>query len=170
MSRVAALWIWLFALWLLLTWTLTVEQWVVGAVVTAAVAVAFAPLGAVPRPWRLGPRRLWRLGRLAATALRRSAVANVQLTAWIWSARPRPPSGMLVVATSARSAAEFTTVGVLTSLIVDNQLVDVHRAGRRLQYHAVRVRDEDPARNRARINAPVEDLLDLGDGGAGESR
>ncbi|SDS58968.1 Na+/H+ antiporter subunit E [Actinopolymorpha singaporensis] len=159
MSRFAALWIWLFALWLLLTWTLTVEQWVVGALVAAVVAVAFAPLGAVIRPWRLGPRRLWQLGRLVATALCRTAVANARLAARIWSPHPRPRSGMLVVPTNARSVAEFTTVGVLTSLIVDNQLVDVHRDGHRLQYHAVWVSDEDPMRNRTRINAPVEDLV-----------
>src|SRR4051794_39270595 len=99
MSRFAALWIWLFALWVLLTWTLTVEQWVVGAVLAAVVAEAFAPLGAVPRPWRLGPRRLWRLGRLVTTALRLTALANARLAARVWSPRPRLRSGMLVVPT-----------------------------------------------------------------------
>jgi hypothetical protein len=48
-------------------------------------------------------------------------------------------------------------VGVLTSLIVDNQLVDLDRANGELQYHAVELpRDE---RERAEVNSAVERSL-----------
>jgi multicomponent Na+:H+ antiporter subunit E len=46
---------------------------------------------------------------------------------------------MVIVPTSQRSAGGLTAVGLVTSLIVDNQLVDLDRDGAQLQYHAVEV-------------------------------
>jgi len=158
--RQLALWVWSYLTWVLLTWTATVEQLVVGAVVAAVAAVALAPLGPVVRPWLLlDPRRLARLVRLGARGLARSARANVALAARIAAPRPALPTGMLIVPTRAATAADYAAVGIVTSLIVDNQLVDVDVHGRRLQYHTVEVRSEDPERNRAAVNGPVEDLL-----------
>jgi multicomponent Na+:H+ antiporter subunit E len=158
--RQLALWVWAYLIWVLLTWTATVEQLAVGAVVAALVAVALAPLGPVVRPWLLlDPRRLGRLLALAGRAVARSAVANVKLARKVASPHPHVPSGMLVVPTAAETAAQFAAVGVVTSLIVDNQLVDVDVHARRLQYHTVEVDSADPERNRAAVNGPVEELL-----------
>ncbi|GAA5006761.1 Na+/H+ antiporter subunit E [Actinopolymorpha pittospori] len=155
-----ALWVWAFAVWVLLTWTLTAEQLLVGAVIATAVAMVFAPLGPVARPWRLlDPEVLWRLAVLAATALARSVVSNVRLAVRVWSPRRPVRSGMLVVPTKARGPGEVTAVGVLTSLIVDNQLVDLDRHAHRLQYHAVWITTEDPEGNRRHINGPIEDRM-----------
>ena len=54
---------------------------------------------------------------------------------------------------------ELTAVGVLTSLIVDNQIIDLDRKWNELQYHGVWLETGDPALNRSRINGPLEDLL-----------
>lgn len=160
LSRGLALWVWAFAVWVLLTWTLTAEQLLVGAVIAVVVALVFAPLGPVARPWQLlDTRFLWRLLVLAATALARSVASNLRLAARVWSPRRPVRSGMLVVPTKARTPGEVTAVGVLTSLIVDNQLVDLDRHAHRLQYHAVWITAEDPEENRRRINGPIEHLL-----------
>ena len=154
---IIAWWLWAFATWIVLTWTLTVEQLVVGGVVAAVVAAAFAPLGPVAEPWRLlAPRRLGRIVALLGTVVVRTVAANVRLTIRIWSPRLPLRTGMLVVPTTARRPGELTTVGLATSLIVDNQLVDLAPRAHQLQYHAVWVTDTDPDRNRARINEPVE--------------
>jgi multicomponent Na+:H+ antiporter subunit E len=158
--RQLALWVWAYLTWILLTWTATVEQLAVGAVVAALAAVALAPLGPVVRPWLLlDPRRLARLAALAGRAAVRSAGANVKLARKVASPHLHLPSGMLVVPTAAETAAHLTAVGVVTSLVVDNQLIDIDVHGRRLQYHTVEVESEDPERNRAAVNGPVEDLL-----------
>lgn len=155
-ARVLRLWCWGELVWTLLSWTATVEQIVVGALVSLAVAVACAPLGSVAGPWvLLSPRRLWPHLALLATAARRVVLANGELTRAIWSRRPIP-SGMVVVPTAAHSDGELTTVGIVTSLIVNSQLVDLDRYRDLLQYHAVRVRSLDPERNRATINGPIE--------------
>ena len=58
-SRLIGLWCWAYLVWALLTWTLTIEQVLFGVLIAAAVAVALAPLGEVPGPWRLlRPRAL----------------------------------------------------------------------------------------------------------------
>src|SRR5690242_5769424 len=158
--RQLALWVWSYLTWVLLTWTATVEQLVVGAVVAAVAAVVLAPLGPVVRPWLLlDPRRLARLARLGARGLARSARANVALAGRIAAPHPSLPTGMLIVPTRAVTAADYAAVGIVTSLIVHNQLVDGDVHGRRLQYHTVEVTSEDPERNRAAVNGPVEDLL-----------
>ena len=130
--------------------------------VSAAVALACAPLGSVAGPWALlRPRRLVALPSLIAVVSRRVVTANWHLTRLIWSrrvwSRRAPPSGMLVVPTIARTDAELTAVGVLTSLIVNSQLVDLDRHRHQLQYHAVEVASTDPEANRSRINQAVEE-------------
>jgi multisubunit Na+/H+ antiporter MnhE subunit len=64
---------------------------------------------------------------------------------------------MLVVPTDLRSDGTVTMVGLLGSLVVEYQLVDVEPG--RLQYHAVWVESEDPEEARDLINGRVEDLL-----------
>jgi hypothetical protein len=64
---------------------------------------------------------------------------------------------MLVIPTDMRSDGAVFTVGVLGSVIVDHQLVDLEPG--RLQYHALWVASEDPEEARERINGPVERLI-----------
>jgi multicomponent Na+:H+ antiporter subunit E len=169
-KRVAALLCWAYLGWAVLSWTLTAEQVLVGLLVSTVVAVALAPLGPVLGPWHLlRPRVLLRLLRLGALAGSRMVVANVRLSARIWSPRRRLASGMVVVPTEAKTDGALTAVGLLTSVIVDNQLVDVDRVRHRLQYHAVDVRTRDPHQLRDQINGPVERLLDT-DGANGAAR
>jgi multicomponent Na+:H+ antiporter subunit E len=66
---------------------------------------------------------------------------------------------MVVVPTQARTDAELATVGLVTSLIVDNQLVDLDRDTHQLQYHAVSVPPRDRDQAVAAINGPVERFL-----------
>ena len=164
--RVVALFCWAFSVWVLLTWTLTPEQMLFGAAIAAAVAVALAPLGPVAGPWRLlAPRRLAATAALLVMAARRVVLANLRLSRLIWDPRLPLRSGMVIVPTSQRSAGGLTAVGLVTSLIVDNQLVDLDRDGAQLQYHAVEVPEGGPERAREAINGPVEDLLAAFPGG-----
>jgi multicomponent Na+:H+ antiporter subunit E len=159
-GRVIALFCWAFGVWVLLTWTLTLEQMLFGVAVAIVVAVALAPLGEVAGPWRLlTPRRLAATSALLVLAARRIVLANLRLSWLIWNPRRPLRSGMVIVATSQRSEGGLTTVGLVTSLIVDNQLVDLDRRGRQLQYHAVEVPEGGPEQARETINGPVEDLL-----------
>ena len=50
-------------------------------------------------------------------------------------------------------------MGLISSLIVDNQIVDLDRRHHLLQYHAVAVPEGGPAKRRAAINGPVERML-----------
>ena len=160
MKRVFALFLWAFGAWILLTWTVTVEQVIVGAAWAAAVAFSLAPLGDVASPWAvLDPRRLVVELELLVKALGWIVVANVELAARVW--RPSRPlrSGMVIVPTDERSDGGLTGVGIITSLIVDNQIVDVDRARHDLQYHAVSVPEGGPQAARDEINGPVERIL-----------
>ena len=158
--RVVALFCWTFLVWVLLTWTLTLEQMLFGAAAAVIVAVALAPLGEVAGPWRLlTPRRLAAVGALLALAGRRIVVANLRLSWLIWNPRRPVRSGMVIVPTSQRSEGGLTAVGLVTSLIVDNQLVDLDRRAGQLQYHAVEVPEGGPEEARKAINGPVEDRL-----------
>lgn len=160
MPRVIALFGWAFLIWVLLTWTVSVEQLLFGAGIALAVAVALAPLGEVAGPWRLvTPRRLAAAARLLALAAGRIVAANVRLSLLIWHPRPPLRSGMVVVPTAQRSDGGLTAVGLVTSVIVDNQLVDLDRSRGRLQYHAVEVPAGGPGRVREQINGPVERVL-----------
>ena len=156
LRRALALAVWAFGLWLLITWTVTAEQLVFGAALAVAVA-AMAPFGPVAAPWRLlDPRRLLAIGRLAAAAARRIVTANLSLAARIW--RPSRPlrSGMIVLPLQARSEGVVAVSGLITSLIVENQIVDLDRRRHRVQYH---VMDAPKGSQKARaeaVNAPVE--------------
>lgn len=159
-GRVVALAAWCFLVWVLLTWTRTAEQLLFGAAISLAVAVALAPLGPVPGPWRLlRPRVFVAVTRLAGLAAIRIVVANVKLAARIWAPSRPLRSGMVIVPTAMRSDGGLAAVGLVTSLIVDNQVVDVDRRTGRMQYHAVNVPDGGPQAARAVINGPVEHFL-----------
>lgn len=134
------------------------EQAVYGAGVSVAVALVLAPLGPVARPWRaLRPRRLVRLAALAATSTVRIVSANLVLARRVWSPSLPIRTGMLVIPTDLRSDGGITVIGLLGSIIVDHQLVDIEPG--RLQYHAVWVASEDPIEARERINGRLERLL-----------
>lgn len=152
--------IWAYATWVLLTWTLTAEQLLFGAVGAAAIATALWPLGEVLSPWRLlSIGRLWRVARIALYVMVSMIRANLSLSRRIWSpSRPIRP-GMLVVPTAMSSDGQLAAIGILTSLIVDNQIVDLDPARSLLQYHAVSVESDDPTGNRGRINGRLEALV-----------
>jgi multicomponent Na+:H+ antiporter subunit E len=156
-GRAIALGIWSFAVWLVLTWMFTFEQLAFGAAAAVAVAVAIAPLGPVARPWLVtDPRRLFAGLRLARFVIAQMVAANLRLARRVWSPRLSLRSGMVIAPTAERSEGGLTAVGLLTSLIVENQLVDVDRRRHLLQYHAVTV-PEGGAREA--INGPIERLL-----------
>lgn len=150
--------LWAYGVWLLLTWTATAEQLIFGGLLAAGVGVLMAPLGPVVAPWQLlVPRRLVAVLHLAGYGLLAIARANVSLARRIWSPSRPLSSGMVVVPTTARTDGELTATGVITSLIVDNQVVDLDRSERVLQYHAVAIPlSEDAAEE---INKPVERLV-----------
>ncbi|MBR7828001.1 Na+/H+ antiporter subunit E [Actinospica sp. MGRD01-02] len=152
---------WCFVVWVLLSWTRTAEQLLFGAGISLLVGLALSPLGNVPGPWRLLlPRNLIAALRVLGTALVRVPSANLRLARRIWSPRLPLRSGMVVVPTQERSDLGLATVGLVTSLIVDNQIVDLDRERHLLQYHAVDVPDGDSRTARAAINEPVERCLE----------
>lgn len=159
--RVLALSVWAFGIWVILTWTRTLEQLVFGAVASVLVALALAPIGPVAEPWRfLVPRRLIALVRLLVACLWRILVANLGLARRIWDPRRPLAPGMVIVPTQMSDDAGLAGVGLLTSLIVDNQIVDVDRKRNALQYHAVAVPDGSPEAVRGSVNGPIEALLE----------
>jgi multicomponent Na+:H+ antiporter subunit E len=159
-SRLFALFVWAYGVWLLLTWTVTFEQLVFGGLLAAAVACALAPLGEVARPWRLlDPRILFAVLRLLVVSLGRIVRANVELAWRIWTPSLPLASGMVVVPTPFRSEAAVGGLGLITSLIVDNQIADVDRRRNELQFQAVTVPEGDAEAKRAAITEPTERLL-----------
>lgn len=151
---------WCLLVWVLVTWTATLEQAAFGIAVSIAVAALLAPLGPVVPPWRLlAPATAKAAASLLATSLVRIAVANARLAARIWSPRRPLRSGMVIVPTGQHSEFGLTVVGLVTSAVVDNQLVDLDRRRGELVYHAVSVPDGGPARARELINGPVERFL-----------
>jgi multicomponent Na+:H+ antiporter subunit E len=149
---------WAFLTWVLLTWTATAEQLLFGAGIAVVVAIALLPADRGIAPWLiLDPARLRHILRLAAKASPRIVVANVVLARRIWTPSLPIRPGMLVVPTETTTAAGLTAVAVVTSLIVDNQLVDVDPRGRELMYHAMWVTSTDPEDVRRQINGPVEE-------------
>lgn len=160
LATLAGLFAWSFLTWVILTWTLTAEQLAFGAAIAAVVALALAPLGRAHGPWWfLTPHRLAAALWLMAVTAGRVVVANVKLSARIW--RPSRPlsSGMIVVATHERSDGGLAAVGLISSLVVENQIVDLDRRARHLQYHAVAVPGGSRRAARDQVNGPVEDLL-----------
>jgi multicomponent Na+:H+ antiporter subunit E len=85
--------------------------------------------------------------------------ANLRLSRLIWDPRLPLRSGMVVVPTTQRSEGGLTAVGLVTSVVVDNQLVDLDRSRAQLQYHAVEMPPGGPEQVREQINGPVERLL-----------
>lgn len=153
-QRVSALTAWAFAVWVLLTWTPTVENLLVGLAVAVGCGFIMAPLGPVAGPWSaLTPRRLAALVMLAAACAARIVVANLSLTRRILSPSRPLRSGMIIVPSEARSDGELAATGLLTSLVVDNQFVDLDRGRHLLQYHAMAV-PQGPARES--VNGPLE--------------
>ncbi len=149
---------WGFLTWVLLTWTLTVEQLAFGAGIAVAVAIGLMQADRGVAPWRvLEPARLGRVLRLLVKAIRRMVVANVVLAHRIWSPSLPIRPGMVIVPTRTTTTAGVTAVGVVTSLIVDNQLVDVDPDRHELQYHWMYVMTTDPDEARNAINGPIED-------------
>lgn len=158
--RALALAIWAFAVWLLLTWTVTAEQLVFGGLLAVAVGAAMAPLGEVVRPWRMAnPLRVLAVLRLIVSAAGRIVVANVGLARRILAPSRPLASGMVIVPTTAHTDREIGATGLITSLIVDNQIVDVDRSQDELQYHAVAVPRGTKQEKAEHVNAPVERLL-----------
>jgi multicomponent Na+:H+ antiporter subunit E len=161
LARLIALWCWAYLVWVLLTWTLTVEQLLFGAVVALAVALALAPLGGVAGPWRLlRPRALAGGAWLLVAAAGRVLLANLRLSRRIWDPRRPLASGMVITPTRERQDWGLAAVGVISSLIVDNQLTDLDPSFCELQFHAVAVPDGDAEQAREQINGPLEALLE----------
>lgn len=161
LERWISLSVWSFAGWILLTWSpFTLEQELFGAGFAMLVAGLLVSFGDVARPWRLlDPRRLLVLGRLGATVLVRIVAANISLARRILSPSRPLASGMVIVPTELRSEGALTAAGLLTSVIVDNQIVDFDLARDQLQYHAVEVRTGAPQARREAINGPLERLV-----------
>lgn len=158
--RTGTLAIWAYAVWLLLTWTVTAEQLIFGGLLAITVGLAMAPLGEVVRPWRLlNPLRTVALLRLIISSAGRIVVANVSLARRILSPSRPLASGMLIVPTNAHTDREIGATGLITSLIVDNQIVDVDRSRDELQYHAVAIPRGTKLEKAEQVNAPVERLL-----------
>lgn len=141
-----------------MSWSTSREQLLYGLVTAVVAALAISPLGPAARPWLLvDPRRLARLVALAATSLGRILWANLMLARRVWSPSLPLRSGMLVIPTEMRSDAAVCAVALVSSVIVDNQLVDLDDG--RLQYHAVWVESEDPQEARERIHGRLERLI-----------
>lgn len=134
------------------------EQALYGAAVSIAVALVLLPLGAPAAPWRLlPPLKLARLVAVVATSAARIVGANIVLARRVWSPSRPIRTGMLVIPTQLRSDGGITVLGLLGSIIVDHQLVDLEPG--RLQYHAMWVATEDPIEARERVNGRLERLL-----------
>jgi multicomponent Na+:H+ antiporter subunit E len=157
--RTTALAAWCYLVWLLLTLTPTVEVLLVGVPISVLCAALLAPLAPAAGPWRLlrpvtAARWLRGSVRLGASIVR----ANVAMARLVWSSSVRPPSGMVVVPSRTDDSDLLATVGLLSSLVVDNQVVDVDPSRSQLLYHCVRVPPED-ADAYERVNGPVEHVV-----------
>ena len=131
-----------------------------GIAVSVVVATALAPLGPAVRPWRLlQPKVAGAALALLVTSLYRIVLANVRLAARIWAPSRPLESGMVIVPTKQHTVFGLTVVGLVTSLVVDNQLVDLDRERRELAYHAVSVPEGGPEQAAEQINEPVERFL-----------
>jgi multicomponent Na+:H+ antiporter subunit E len=96
---------------------------------------------------------------LFVSALGRIVRANLSLARRVWLPSLPLRSGMVIVPTEFSSEGALAAVGLITSVIVDNQLVDLDVAQAELQYHGVWV-STDPQENRKRMNGPVEARLE----------
>ncbi|HZX07608.1 Na+/H+ antiporter subunit E [Kribbella sp.] len=144
-----ALTFWCFVVWLGLTATFTVESIVVGLVVSILVGWLLAPLGPAAPPWRV----LVAL-RLAPFVVYKVVRANVSLARRIWTPSLPLATGMVVVRTGFGDEDRIAAVGIVSSLIVDNQIIDMDSSRRELVYHCVAVPAE--GRRYDEINGPLE--------------
>lgn len=155
--RYLAATLWAYLVWNLLTWTATVENLAVGLGVCLAAAAAIAAAGTVVPPWRLlEPRRLAGALWLSAVVLAGIVRENVRLARRICLPSRPIASGMVIAPTDARTDGEVAAVGLITSLVVDNQIIDVDRARHLLQFHGVALPPPGPQHAREAINGPVE--------------
>lgn len=143
-----------YLVWTLLTWTLTLEVLTVGAAVSLFVTAVTLPLLTDTGTIRVTPRRVVGAVSLALLALRNVVIANASLARRIWAPSRPIRTGMVVVPTRVRSDAGLCAVGIVTSLIVDNQIVDVDRARHKMLYHAIVVPDTDAAYDE--VNGPID--------------
>ncbi len=158
--RIAALTGWAYLVWLLLTWSRTLEQQLSGLGLALALGVLFAPLGPVAAPWRLlEPRRMLAVARLTLAALARIIVANLDLARRIWAPSRPLHTGMVIVPTTQRTDGGLAATGLITSLIVASQVVDVDRRHNELQYHGIDVPHGNRKHLEDDINAPIERQL-----------
>ena len=162
-GRRVALGVWAYAAWVLLTWTPFTWQTEAFGLATALVRrLTSSRRSATSRVRGCWPTRdAWRRSLDSRPArCAESCVANLRLTRLIWTPSLPLRSGMVIVPTDERSDGGLAAVGLISSLIVDNQIVDVDRRLHLLQYHAVRVPDGGRERAREAINGPVERLLE----------
>jgi multicomponent Na+:H+ antiporter subunit E len=160
LNRVWSVGAWAMLTWEVLAWTLTWEQQLTGVAIALAVGVSMAGFGDVPGPWKLlRPRTAAALLRLLAKSSYAVVRANLSLSRRIWAPSRPLRSGMLVLPTRMRSDAGLAATALLSSLVVDNQCVDLDRSSRQLQYHVVAVPSGDPQARSEQINAPTENLL-----------
>jgi len=144
-----------------------VEHALYGTVASVLAALLISPLGPAARPWLLADlRRVGRLLALAGISLVRIVRANVVLARRVWSPSLPLRSGMLVFPTKMESDGALTAVALVSSVIVDNQLVDLEPG--RVQYHAVWVESPDPDDAYEAINGPLERLLQPLDPGSAD--
>lgn len=152
--------IWCYLVWVLLTWTLTLEQQLIGLTIALVTAVALMPLGNVPGIWLLlRPRSLLALLLLFCGSTFRVIQANISLARRILSPSLPLHAGMTIVTTEYAEAAGLGAVGIVTSLVVDNQIVDLDPQRNRLQYHCVNVPSGGQQAKRAAINGATERQL-----------
>ena len=155
-----ALTVWAYLTWVLLTWTLTLEQQLVGLGIAVVIAFASMRLGPVVAPWRLlDPRRLVSVFRLIGASAAQIVRANVELARRIWTPSLPIRSGMVIVRSGLRSDGGVAGTGLITSLIVDNQIVDLDRERDLMQYHAISVPKGGVDEAAESINAPTERLI-----------
>ena len=160
MSNLARLWLWGMAVWLLLTWTVQPEQIICGAIIALCAAALMAGLGPVAAPWRLlDPRVLWAAARLLLASCGRIVRANISLARRIWTPSLPLRSGMVIVPTDMQTEGGVGGLGLITSLIVDNQIVDLDTEHDLLQFHAVDVGTGSREDRREVITGPTERLL-----------
>ena len=149
---------WALITWLVLTWTVSAQQVVAGVVIAVGAAFALAPLAPVAAPWSvLAPSRAWRVLAIAGDCAVRIVEANVVLARRIWDPRLPIRTGMLVFPTPLRSEGALGAAGILSSLVVDNQIVDLETG--HLQYHAIWAEPSDPAHAHRRVMGRLEPLV-----------
>src|SRR5690348_11836609 len=90
----------------------------------------------------------------------RVLLANLRLARRIWDPRRPLTSGMVITPTRERTDWGLAATGVISSLIVDNQITDLDAHAHELQYHAVEVPGGGQDKAYQVINGPVEDLLE----------